>query len=107
MFVSLLHLCTFLIPARYFVQQSTTPIEMLTIKEIKLNDGILIPIFAYCTARTEYQQDCSRCVKRAYLDAGVTHFDTGEMYGNEDSLGRAVRKLEMPREEVVIVTKCK
>jgi diketogulonate reductase-like aldo/keto reductase len=79
---------------------------MLHIKKIKLNDGILLPMLAYGTATALFQQDCSRWVKMAYLDGDMTHFDCAECYGNEDSLGKAVKELGLPREEVAVVTKC-
>ncbi len=47
----------------------------------------------------------SRAVVRAALDAGITHFDTAEVYGDgqsEEMLGRA---LGARRDEVVIATK--
>lgn len=50
-------------------------------------------------------RDASVDVVRAALDAGITHFDTAEMYGggqSEEFLGEA---LEDHREEVVIATK--
>lgn len=79
---------------------------MLHIKKIKLNDGILLPMLAYGTATALFQQDCSRWVKMAYLCADMTHFDCAECYGNEDSLGKALKELGLPREEVAVVTKC-
>jgi aryl-alcohol dehydrogenase-like predicted oxidoreductase len=50
-------------------------------------------------------EDASRAVVRAALDAGITHFDTAEMYGggrSEEFLGRA---LGTGRDDVVIATK--
>ncbi|MGH1524956.1 aldo/keto reductase [Leifsonia sp. L25] len=43
---------------------------------------------------------------RTALDAGYRHIDTARAYGNEASVGRAVRDSGVPREEVFITTKC-
>ncbi|KAJ9109186.1 hypothetical protein QFC21_000515 [Naganishia friedmannii] len=79
---------------------------MLHIKKNMLNDGLLLPMLAYGTATAIFQQDCGRWVKMAYLESDMAHFDCAECYGNEDSLGKAVKELGLPREEVIVVTKC-
>lgn len=46
-------------------------------------------------------------IKTAY-ESGINFFDTAEMYGHgmaEEALGRAIIKLEIPREKLVISTK--
>jgi diketogulonate reductase-like aldo/keto reductase len=43
---------------------------------------------------------------RTALDAGYRHIDTARAYGNEASVGRAVRDSGLPREDVFITTKC-
>jgi diketogulonate reductase-like aldo/keto reductase len=42
---------------------------------------------------------------RTALDAGYRHIDTAAAYGNEASVGRAVRDSGIPREELFITTK--
>ena len=39
------------------------------------------------------------------LEAGYRHIDTAAMYGNEEAVGRAVKKSGLPREEVFVTTK--
>jgi 2,5-diketo-D-gluconate reductase B len=39
------------------------------------------------------------------LEAGFRHIDTAQDYGNEASVGRAVRQCGLPRSEVFVVTK--
>ncbi|KAJ3534820.1 hypothetical protein NMY22_g6756 [Coprinellus aureogranulatus] len=54
------------------------------------------------------EEEMVRHVKAAY-DAGVNAFDTANVYSNglaEIYLGRALKKLNIPREDVVIMTKC-
>src|SRR5690242_1978831 len=51
--------------------------------------------------------DGPTCVQavRAALDLGCRHIDTAQAYGNESSVGRALRESGVPREEVFITTK--
>ena len=39
------------------------------------------------------------------LEAGYRHFDTASMYRNERSVGAAVRRSGVPREQVFVTTK--
>jgi 2,5-diketo-D-gluconate reductase A len=39
------------------------------------------------------------------LELGYRHIDTAQLYGNEESVGRAVRESGVPREELFITTK--
>lgn len=41
----------------------------------------------------------------AALDAGFRHFDTAQIYGNEDALGRALQKAGVARNEIFLTTK--
>jgi diketogulonate reductase-like aldo/keto reductase len=43
---------------------------------------------------------------RHALDAGYRHLDTALAYGNEASVGRAVKDSGIPRSEIFITTKC-
>ena len=43
--------------------------------------------------------------ERGALEAGYRHVDTAQAYGNERSVGRALRDSGLPREEVFITTK--
>jgi len=39
------------------------------------------------------------------LELGYRHFDTAQVYGNEESVGRALRESGVPRDQVFITTK--
>lgn len=48
------------------------------------------------------------CIKAAF-DAGINFFDTADVYAGgkaEETLGRAIKQLGLPRREIVIATKC-
>src|ERR671938_259065 len=42
---------------------------------------------------------------RSALELGYRHVDTAQAYGNEESVGRALRESGLPREEVFVTTK--
>ena len=42
---------------------------------------------------------------RAALDAGYRHIDTAAFYGNEESVGKAIRDSGIAREEIYVTTK--
>jgi methylglyoxal/glyoxal reductase len=44
-------------------------------------------------------------VVRWALDAGYRHIDTARLYGNEASVGKAVRESSLPREDIWVTTK--
>jgi 2,5-diketo-D-gluconate reductase A len=48
--------------------------------------------------------ECVSAVRWA-LEAGYRHIDTAQAYGNEESVGQALRESGVPREEVFITTK--
>ncbi len=48
--------------------------------------------------------ECENAVRWA-LELGYRHIDTAQAYGNEESVGRALRDSGVPREEVFITTK--
>jgi 2,5-diketo-D-gluconate reductase A len=49
-------------------------------------------------------RECEDAVRWA-LELGYRHIDTAQAYGNEESVGRALRASGVPREEVFITTK--
>jgi diketogulonate reductase-like aldo/keto reductase len=48
--------------------------------------------------------ECENAVRWA-LELGYRHIDTAQAYGNEESVGRALRASGVPREEVFVTTK--
>ncbi|MBV9005418.1 MAG: aldo/keto reductase, partial [Solirubrobacterales bacterium] len=49
-------------------------------------------------------RECEDAVRWA-LELGYRHIDTAQAYGNEESVGRALRDSGIPREDVFITTK--
>lgn len=69
-----------------------------------LNNGIKIPIIGYGVYQIADQEECERCVLDA-ISVGYRSIDTAQAYGNEEAVGRAVKKCGVPREELFITTK--
>ena len=69
-----------------------------------LSDGNQIPILGLGLWQVPDGRATVDAVRWA-LEAGYRHIDTAQMYGNEASVGRALRESGVPREEVFITTK--
>ena len=70
----------------------------------RLADGNEIPLLGFGVWQVPDGQECEDAVRWA-LEAGYRHIDTAQAYGNEASVGRAVRDSGVPREDVFITTK--
>lgn len=72
--------------------------------KIKLNNGYEIPAIGFGTWRTPAGDVAKASIKVA-LEAGYRHIDTAAMYGNEASIGEALKETDVPREEIFITSK--
>ena len=70
----------------------------------ELADGNLIPTLGLGVWQVPNGAECEQAVRWA-LEAGYRHIDTAQAYGNEESVGRALRDSGVPREDVFITTK--
>jgi diketogulonate reductase-like aldo/keto reductase len=69
-----------------------------------LADGNEIPLLALGVWQVPDGPECENAVRWA-LELGYRHVDTAQAYGNEASVGRALRDSGVPRDEVFITTK--
>jgi 2,5-diketo-D-gluconate reductase A len=69
-----------------------------------LADGNVMPIVGLGVWQVPDGAACVNAVRWA-LDLGYRHIDTAQAYGNEASVGRALRESGVPREELFITTK--
>jgi 2,5-diketo-D-gluconate reductase A len=69
-----------------------------------LADGNQIPMLGLGVWQVPDGPECVNAVRWA-LELGYRHIDTAQAYGNEESVGRALRESGVPREEVFITTK--
>jgi diketogulonate reductase-like aldo/keto reductase len=74
------------------------------LRQRTLADGTTIPAIGLGVWQVPDGSECENAVRWA-LEAGYRHIDTAQAYGNEESVGRAVRDSGIPREEIFITTK--
>ena len=73
-------------------------------KNIILNNGVSMPPIGYGVFRMTDPSACEEAVVQA-IQAGYRLIDTAAAYGNEEAVGRAIRRAGVPREELFITTK--
>ncbi len=71
---------------------------------VKLNNGVEMPILGFGVYQVADGAECEKAVSEA-IEVGYRMFDTAQAYANEESVGNALKKSEIPREEFFIVTK--
>ena len=69
-----------------------------------LADGNQVPLLGFGVWQVQDGRECEDAVRWA-LEAGYRHVDTAQLYGNEASVGRALRDSGVRREDVFITTK--
>ena len=69
-----------------------------------LADGNRIPMLGLGVWQVPNGAECIDAVRWA-LELGYRHIDTAQAYGNEESVGRALRDSGVPRDEVFVTTK--
>jgi 2,5-diketo-D-gluconate reductase A len=71
---------------------------------VKLNNGVEMPILGFGVYQINDQQVCEESVVEA-IKAGYRLIDTAAIYGNEEGVGRAIKRSGIKREELFITTK--
>ncbi|MFH1977885.1 MAG: aldo/keto reductase [Candidatus Aenigmatarchaeota archaeon] len=74
--------------------------------KIKLNNGVEIPQLGFGTYQIPQGDETKQSVLWA-LKAGYIHIDTAAYYGNEQSVGEAIRESGISREKIFVTTKLK
>ncbi len=69
-----------------------------------LRNGVRMPLLGLGVWQLPDGPACEQAVRWA-LEAGYRHVDTARLYGNEESVGRALRGGGVPREELFVTTK--
>ncbi|MFR9166701.1 MAG: aldo/keto reductase [Dysgonomonas sp.] len=73
-------------------------------EKFKLNNGVEMPCVGLGVFRMENNEDSERSILDA-LSLGYRHIDTAAVYGNEEAVGRAVKKSGIARKDIFITTK--
>ncbi len=77
---------------------------MILKNSIKLSNGIVIPLLGFGTWQIKEGEEAYASTLAA-LTAGYRHIDTAAAYGNEGSVGRAIKDSGIPRKDIFITTK--
>ena len=73
-------------------------------ENVKLNNGILMPLQGYGVLQLNDPALCEQCVVDA-IETGYRLIDTAAGYGNEEAVGKGVVRSGVPREDLFITSK--
>lgn len=71
---------------------------------VTLNNGVEIPRLGLGVFMMSDGEETESAVRTA-LEVGYRHIDTAKAYGNEASVGKAIRESGIPREDIFVTTK--
>ena len=72
-------------------------------KNVVLNNAVEMPILGFGVFQIEDLAECERSVRDA-IDVGYRLIDTAASYGNEESVGNAIKVSGVPRKELFVTT---
>jgi diketogulonate reductase-like aldo/keto reductase len=73
-------------------------------EKVKLNNGIEMPILGFGVYQVTNQEECEQSVYDALM-SGYRLIDTASSYGNEEAVGKAIKRSGIPRKEIFLTTK--
>lgn len=73
-------------------------------QSVTLNNGLAMPILGFGVFQMTDLAECERSVLDA-IQIGYRLIDTAASYGNEEAVGKALKRSDVPREELFITTK--
>src|ERR671922_646626 len=73
-------------------------------KNVVLNSGVEMPILGFGVFQVTDAEVCERSVYEA-IQTGYRLIDTAASYLNEDSVGKAIKRSGIAREELFVTTK--
>ncbi len=73
-------------------------------KRVTLNNGVEMPILGFGVFQVKDLAECERSVVDA-ISVGYRLIDTAQSYENEKAVGKAIKRSDVPREELFITTK--
>jgi len=71
---------------------------------VTLNNGVKMPVLGFGVFQVTDLDECEQSVVDA-IEAGYRLIDTAQSYGNEEAVGRAIKRSGVPREELFITSK--
>lgn len=82
---------------------ATVTLRSLT-DTVEIAEGVFMPRLGFGTYKSAPGDQTASAVRGA-LEAGYRAVDTASLYGNEQSVGAAIRESGLPREEIFVTTK--
>ncbi|HET7119167.1 MAG TPA: aldo/keto reductase [Hanamia sp.] len=73
-------------------------------QNVKLNNGVEMPILGFGVFQVKDLDECERSVVDA-IETGYRLIDTAQSYGNEEAVGKAIKRSGVAREDLFITTK--
>ena len=73
-------------------------------QKIVLNNGVKMPILGFGVYQVTDAKECENSVFDA-INAGYRLIDTAAAYGNEEAVGKAIKRSGVAREDLFITTK--
>jgi 2,5-diketo-D-gluconate reductase A len=77
---------------------------MSAIPSVTLNNGVAMPLLGFGVFQIPDAEECERSVYDA-ISTGYRLIDTAASYGNEEAVGRAIKRGGVAREELFVTTK--
>ena len=77
---------------------------MSAVPSVTLNNGVEMPLLGFGVFQVTDAEECERSVSEA-IRAGYRLIDTAASYGNEEAVGRAIKRSGVAREELFVTTK--
>ena len=71
---------------------------------VTLNNGVEMPTLGFGVFQIDDLEECERSVSDA-LAVGYRLIDTAASYGNEEAVGRAIKRSGVNRDEIFVTTK--
>jgi diketogulonate reductase-like aldo/keto reductase len=89
---------------KFSLIKRSKPMQLTINSTFQLNNGVEIPVLGLGVFRSPAGDTTQSAVLSA-LQTGYRHVDTARVYGNEASVGEAVRRSGLARNEVFVTTK--
>jgi hypothetical protein len=86
------------------LEMSTTQPTLSPVPSVTLNNGVQMPLLGFGVFQVPDLEECERSVYEA-IQSGYRLIDTAAAYGNEEAVGKAIKRGGVPREELFVTTK--
>lgn len=73
-------------------------------KYVTLNNGLQMPVLGFGVFQVHDPAECEKAVVEA-IETGYRLIDTAASYGNEEAVGKAIKKSGIAREQLFVTTK--